>query len=289
MRDACSAYRLLMPPAGAGGCAVFSSPHSGRDYPPELLRQTRLNRLQLRLSEDAFVDELFADAPDHGAPLIAAIMPRAYVDLNRAPGELDPKLIEGVADPAPNPRVAAGLGVVPRVVAEGMAIYPGRIDAAEARRRIACFHAPYHAALERLLGDARDRHGLAVLFDCHSMPSDAARAALPGGRNSADIVLGDRHGASAAAWVTDAVQRAFEEAGFIVARNAPFAGGYITQRFGRPAAGWHAVQIEIDRGLYLDEARIERGAGFEVTRRRIAAVVAGLARIGRAPSRLAAE
>lgn len=279
----------LREPSAAGSCAVFSSPHSGREYGADFVRRARLNRLQLRLSEDAYVEELFAAAPDHGAPLIAATAPRAYLDLNRGPTELDPALVEGVRVAGLNPRVSAGLGVVPRVVAEGMAIYSGKIPIAEAQRRILRYHAPYHERLSGLIDAARARHGLALLFDCHSMPSDALRSGGHEGGRRPDIVLGDRFGASAAPWVIDAVEGAFAAAGFVVARNTPFAGGYITQRHGRPNQGVHAVQIEVDRSLYLDEARIEPGAGFAETRARLSEVVAALARIGRDTMRMAAE
>ncbi|MEM9049444.1 MAG: N-formylglutamate amidohydrolase [Pseudomonadota bacterium] len=281
------AYELHAPPL-VESCAVFSSPHSGRAYPLEFVRRARLSRLQLRLSEDAHVDELFGEAPRCGAPLLAATAPRAFVDLNRGPGELDPALIDGVRASGLNPRISAGLGVVPRVVAEGMPIYEGKISVAEARRRIERYHAPYHERLARLVAEARRVFGLALLFDCHSMPSDALRACSQDGRRP-DIVLGDRYGASAAPWVMDAVQDVFDAEGFLVARNAPFAGGYITQLYGRPARGIHAVQIEIDRSLYLDEPRIRPGAGFEDTCRRLAAVVSRLTRLGAEPVRLAAE
>jgi N-formylglutamate deformylase len=274
-------------------CAVFSSPHSGRAYPPDLVARSRLPMAHLRLSEDAYVEELFAAAPAHGAPLLAANMPRAYVDLNRGPAELDPALIEGVRAHGLNPRVAAGLGVVPRVVAEGVPIYSGKLPAAEALRRIDRIHAPYHEALGRLLDTAHQVFGIAMLFDCHSMPSDALRSVAGARGRRPDVVLGDRYGASAGGWVMDQTQAVLEAAGFVVARNAPFAGGYITQRYGRPARGYHAIQIELDRSLYLDEVRIEPGAGFDATRSAMSEVVAALARIGGAGGRrnlpLAAE
>lgn len=277
------AFRLHEP-SDLASFAVFSSPHSGRDYPDDLLDRSRLSALQLRLSEDAYVEELFACAPSAGAPLLAATAPRAYLDLNRGPSELDPALIEGVRPHGLNARVAAGLGVVPRVVAEGIAIYAGKLGAAEALNRIDRFHTPYHAALQRLMEAARARFGVAVLFDCHSMPSDALRVALPTRGRRPDIVLGDRYGAAAAPWVMDQTQAAFEAAGFAVARNTPFAGGYITQRYGRPARGMHAVQIEIDRALYLDEVRVEPGPGFEAVRDALAGIVVDLAQLVPEPS-----
>jgi N-formylglutamate deformylase len=273
---------LLTQPERPPMAAVFSSPHSGRDYPEAFTRRARLGATQLRASEDAFVDRLFAAAPDFGAPLIAATTPRAYVDLNRSPDELDPSVVEGVRATGLNPRVAAGLGVIPRVVAEGAPIYRGKISRAEAAERLSRCHAPYHEALSGLLRRARAQYGAAVLFDCHSMPSDALKAAPRVRGQRPDIVLGDRYGAAASEWVMAETQASFEAAGFCVARNTPFAGGYITQRYGRPSQGVHAVQIEISRGLYLDEARIEPGSGFARTMAALKPVIERLCAIGAA-------
>ena len=273
-------FRLHEPARLASG-AVFNSPHSGRDYPDELIRRSRLTREGLRASEDVLVDELFGAAPRSGAPLLSATAPRAWLDLNRAPSELDPALIRGVRlrEANLNQRVAAGLGVIPRVVAEGAEIYRGRISLAEAEARIATIHAPYHAKLESLLVRARDAFGMAVLFDCHSMPSEALRAAPRIAGRCPEVVLGDRFGAAAARSLVAFTQRAFEREGFVVARNAPFAGGYITQRYGRPGLGLHAIQIEIDRGLYLDQVRLEPLPGFAELQARLARVTAELAGI----------
>lgn len=268
-------YRILAP-VGPVAATVFSSPHSGRWYPPAFVRRARLGALALRASEDAFVDELFAAAPQFGAPLICASAPRAYIDLNRGADELDPAVVEGVRATGLNPRIAAGLGVIPRVVAEGQGIYVGRISRAEAAERIARHHAPYHEALTGLMRRAAAPRGTAMLFDCHSMPSDALRAAPRVRGRRPEIVLGDRFGAAAADWAMAEAQAAFEAAGFVVVRNTPFAGGYITQRYGRPSQRWHAIQIEVDRALYLDERRIERSAGFEPLRNALEPVIARL-------------
>ncbi len=268
-------YRLGEP-ATLGSGVVFSSPHSGRTYFNELLLASRLSLQGLRASEDAFVDLLFSDALNRGAPLISAVAPRAYIDLNRAPGDLDPALVEGAETRPANARVVAGLGVVPRIVAEGVAIYDGKISMAEARRRVAYWHAPYHQKLMDLLLRARRRFGRALLIDCHSMPTGATSV---GGRRlhaPVDVVLGDRFGMAAERALVDAIEQAFVDAGFRVARNAPFAGGYITERYGRPAAGVSAVQIELDRGLYLDQAFTEPAAEFEPLRRALRPVIARL-------------
>lgn len=281
-------YRLDAP-ASPASRAVFSSPHSGRWYPSSFVRRARLDALALRASEDAYVDRLFASATAHGAPLLAAIAPRAFVDLNRAPEELDPAVVEGARVAGLNPRIVAGLGVIPRVVAEGAAIYAGKIAHDEAADRLARYHAPYHAALARLVRRARGIHGAAVLFDCHSMPSDALRAAPRVRGRRPEIVLGDRFGAAASEWVMAMAQAAFEAAGFVVARNTPFAGGYITQRYGRPHEGVHAVQIEIDRALYLDERLVEPNAGFQALKASLRPVIAQLCASEAQPASLAAE
>ncbi len=242
---------------------VFASPHSGRLYPGGFVESSSLGPTHLRRSEDAFVDELFAASEQCGAPLLAALFPRAYLDANRGPDELDPAMFAGPLPRAPDrpgARVQAGLGVIPRIVRDGMEIYRDRLPAWEADRRIQHFHRPYHAALARLVEETRTRFGQVVLIDCHSMPSAAA---------APDIVLGDRCGVSAAPFLTAAAERAFARQGFSVVRNVPYSGGYTTQLYGRPATGVHALQIEVNRGLYLDEEQIARGPHFCETRRRI--------------------
>jgi N-formylglutamate deformylase len=253
---------------------VFSSPHSGRIYPSGFVRQSRLSPLNLRRSEDAFVDELFAAAPAIGAPLLAARFPRAFLDVNRSAAEIDPAMIDGPLELAVDqfgPRVTAGLGVIPRIVRDSAEIYNGKIAAADARQRLISLYHPYHAELGRLVESTRAHFGAAVLIDCHSMPSVAA---------APDIVLGDRYGLSAAPLVARIVERAFEKQGFRVARNAPYAGGFTTQRHGRPARGVHALQIEINRALYLDEERIERTSAFTEVAGRIASALRELVSIG---------
>lgn len=282
-------FRIVHPPAGAAGAVVFSSPHSGRDYPADLLAASRLTAHELRRSEDAYVERLFDAAPAHGAPLIHATAPRAYVDLNRGAEELDPALIDGVRAAGLNPRLAAGLGVIPRVVAEGTAIYAGKIPLAAASERLRRHYRPFHEALEALIDQARVGADQAVLIDCHSMPSDALRAAPRVRGRRPEVILGDRFGVACAPWVMAEIERAFAEAGFVTARNSPFAGGYITQRHGRPSRGVHAVQVEIDRSLYLDETRIEPGPGFDALRAALLPVIIRLAALRPEARALAAE
>ncbi len=232
---------------------------------------------------------MFDCAPAFGARFIKAAAPRAYVDLNRSPDELDPALIEGVRRQGHNPRVASGLGVIPRVVANGRAIYRGKIAMADAQERLDRYWHPYHQKLQVLLNDAHSFHGQAVLIDCHSMPHEAVESVVRSGGQRPDIVLGDRFGAAAAGSVVDRVEAAFVAQGFRVARNAPFAGAYIAQAYGRPQRGQHAVQVELDRALYMDEKRIRTNSNFEAVRAAIRAAVAEIAQIGQEKMPLAAE
>ncbi|WP_113911149.1 N-formylglutamate amidohydrolase [Roseovarius dicentrarchi] len=271
-------------------CCVFASPHSARNYSDWFLRASELDALTLRSSEDAFVDLLFAAAPQHGAPLLLAGAPRAFVDLNRNADELDPALIEGVRHAGHNPRVAAGLGVIPRVVAGGRAIYRGKLAPAEAQARIEAVWRPYHAALAAQMDIAHRMFGRAILIDCHSMPHEAMDGTVRPGARRPDVVLGTRFGASASGDVTDRIEAAFTAAGLVVARNTPFAGAYIAQAYGRPARGRHAVQIEIDRALYMDEKAVRPAPGFGAFQALLAGVIADITDIGRAAAMpLAAE
>ena len=283
-----SAYHVVKP-AKDRSCVVFASPHSGRDYPWTFLRSSVLDEHAIRSSEDAFVDQLFDCAPEYGAVFIQAGTPRAFVDLNRASDELDPALIEGVRRRGHNPRIASGLGVIPRVVANGRAIYRGKLTLDEARRRIETYWHPYHEKLQALLDAAHQRHGQAVLIDCHSMPHEAMDGVARSGIKRPDIVLGDRFGAAASGDVVDRVEAAFASAGFVVTRNTPFAGAYITQAYGRPAQAQHAVQVEIDRSLYMNETLIRPNGDFEAVQAALREVVAEVALIGQGRVPLAAE
>lgn len=283
-----AAYQVLHPEQNTS-CVVFASPHSGRSYPLAFLEATALDDHAIRSSEDAFVDQLFGCAPAFGASFIEASVPRAFVDLNRSPDELDPALIMGVRSQSHNPRIASGLGVIPRVVANGRAIYRGKITLADAQKRLDDFWHPYHGMLQGLLDAAHRRHGQAILVDCHSMPHEAVQSSLFTGIKRPEIVLGDRFGAAAGPGVVDRIEAAFTAQGFVVARNAPFAGAYITQAYGRPSRGQHAVQVEIDRSLYMDERRIQPNANFAAVQAALRRVVAELAGIGRERMPLAAE
>lgn len=276
-------------PDALTSCVVFASPHSGRDYPWSFISHSELDNHTIRTSEDAYVDRLFDCAPEYGAPLLRAGAPRAFVDLNRSRDELDPALIHGVRRNGHNPRVASGLGVIPRVVANGRSIYRGKLPMSEAQRRIEGYWVPYHDTLESLLDRAIDTFGEAILIDCHSMPREAVEGVTSARGRRPEIVLGDRFGASANSEVIEIVEDAFVSAGFAVARNAPFAGAYITQHYGRPARRQHAIQVEIDRSLYMDEARIEKTANFEPLRKVLTDVVAEISQLRFDRIALAAE
>ena len=256
---------------------VVSSPHSGRDYDPAFLRSSRLDALAIRRSEDAFVDEIVAAAPELGAPLVGARFPRAWLDVNREPYELDPAMFDG---PLPgwvnsrSPRVRAGLGTVPRVVAGGAEIYRGKLTPDEAEARIKGCYMPYHDALVELLERTRASFGAACLVDCHSMPSTGHDGSK---RGQIDVVIGDRFGASCDRAVTEAASACLRAAGLTVRRNEPYPGGFITEHYGRPDLGLHAIQIELNRGLYMDEKALERGPGMAALARQVETLIGAVA------------
>lgn len=272
-------FQLTMPKARTTS-VIFASPHSGRDYLPSFLDAVVLDEAEIRSSEDAFVDLLYADAPQFGAPLLTARAPRAFIDLNRGPDEMDQALIEGIRRISHNPRVASGLGVIPRVVANGRAIYHGKLSLEEAHFRIANFWRPYHDALQALIDESHSAFGQAILIDCHSMPHEALKNIDAGGGTRPDVVIGDRYGASASPAIVEQVEAAFARVGLTVARNMPFAGAFIAQHYGRPSRLQHAIQIEIDRALYMNEATLEPLADFEDVRAALSDVIATIAEIG---------
>lgn len=243
---------------------VFNSPHSGRHYPSRFLAMARLDRHTIRRSEDCFVDDLFDSVTEIGAPLFCAHFPRAYLDVNREPWELDPRMFR---EPVPgfanirSARVAGGLGTIPRVVGEGVNIYGGRLPLSEAVSRVETFYKPYHDGLRRLLTRTHARFGHAVLVDCHSMPANV-RVGEKGMRP--DFIVGDRYGSSASPALTDHAVGLLRSMGYAVALNTPYAGGFITEHYGRPNVGLHALQIEISRALYMDERSYEPTVNFEV-------------------------
>lgn len=244
---------------------VFASPHSGNHYPADFIAASCLDPLSLRRSEDSFVDELFEAAPSLGAPLIRALFPRAFVDPNREPFELDPAMFEDELPAYANtrsPRVAAGLGTIARVVANGTNIYRRKLTFAEALKRIRRHYWPYHDALCKLVEHTKADFGSCMLIDCHSMPSVGGPMDHDTGNRRVDFVLGDCHGTSCAPVVVEAVEKTLRDQGYHVARNAPYSGGFVTRHYGRPDKGVHGLQIEINRALYMDESDITRGEGL---------------------------
>jgi N-formylglutamate amidohydrolase len=256
----------ILKPVRQTAAAVLNSPHSGSQYPAQFLKTTRLHPTALRRSEDCYVDELFAAAVDAGAPLLKANFPRAFLDLNREPNELDPHLIEGPLPRSANAssvRVVGGLGAIPRVVSEGEEIYRRKIPLSDALNRIAQLYEPYHAALAALMAATRSAFSAALLMDCHSMPSSAAGSASAASPQP-DIVIGDRHGTSTSSALIERLEQLFRSHGLKVQRNRPYAGGFITECYGRPAVGFHAVQIEINRAIYMNEKTLSKSSGFAV-------------------------
>ena len=270
---------LVDRPAVQTSPVIFASPHSGRSYSPDFLASARLDPLNLRRSEDSFVEELFAAAPAYGVPLLSATFPRAYCDANREPWELDPIMFQDVLPPWVNttsPRVSAGLGTIARIVASGETIYRDRLTFAEAERRIEALWRPYHETLTALIGGTHALFGCCLLIDCHSMPSGGQPSR--NGTRQADFVLGDAHGTAATPRVTRFVERLLTDLGYAVRRNDPYAGGFITRHYGRPRERIHALQIEVSRDLYMDEIRIERLPGFEVLQRDLTTVIDAIVR-----------
>jgi N-formylglutamate amidohydrolase len=269
------AFDVLAPEAQTAPF-VLCSPHSGRVYSRRFLAQSRLDPLTLRKSEDCFVDELFSGAAALGAPLIAARFPRAYLDVNREPYELDPDLFD---EPLPDfantqsVRVVGGLGTIARIVADGEEIYRNRLPVGEALRRIDQLYVPFHAALADLLEQTRRQFGYAILIDCHSMPS--ALMAQAGGPRP-DFVIGDRFGASCDSRLTRFLKEGITTLGYDVQLNRPYAGGYITEHYGRPHRGVQAIQLEVNRGLYLDEATFKPTVGLEALKSDLTALAARL-------------
>jgi N-formylglutamate amidohydrolase len=268
---------------------VFNSPHSGRFYPDDFLAAACLDKSEIRRSEDLLVDRLFAPVVTLGAPLMSAVYPRAYLDVNREPYELDPKMFAGRLPAYANVRslrVAGGLGTIPRVVSDAANIYREPLPVEEGLQRIERIYRPYHDTLRRLLAQTHVGFGMAVLIDCHSMPSN-----IRGGptRVRPDFVLGDRFGASCMPELTNCVAETLEELGYTVCRNKPYAGGFITEHYGRPARGLHALQIEVNRALYMDEHLLEPHRGFEQLSNDLFRLAESLLSLVDTPTREAAE
>ena len=241
---------------------IFNSPHSGSAYPDDFLIASRIDLPTLRRSEDSFMDELIADLSRRGFPVVRVNFPRSYVDVNREPYELDPRMFSGRLPSFANTRsmrVAGGLGTIPRVVGDGQEIYSERIAVDDALARIEQLYKPYHRALRRLINKAHRAFGTAIVVDCHSMPSVGVSREEP---RRPDVVIGDRYGTSCASVLADTVEETMSRLGYSVGRNKPYAGGFITEHYGNPASGLHTIQLELNRAIYMDERRRSRGERF---------------------------
>ena len=280
-------YRLIEPEALLSGI-VIASPHSGRNYLSSVKEQSILDPITLRSSEDAFVDELMDFAPALGIPLICSEIPRAFVDLNRARDELDPAIIEGIKSNRQNPRVISGLGVIPRVVANGKEIYSGKLSKEAAIERLENFWDPYHSKLAELLDRARQQFGYSILIDTHSMPHEAILNASSSFRTS-QIVLGDRYGATCAPEIINDLIKLISKNGLRASRNIPFSGAYIVQKYGSPGLNRHAIQLEIDRSMYMDERKIEKLEKFHKLKNKLQNIMRDFSQIHTCLTSIAAE
>jgi N-formylglutamate amidohydrolase len=254
-------FEVIEPPVWRAPI-IFNSPHSGSVYPPEFLTASKIDLASLRRSEDSFMDELIGDLSDRGFPVVRVNFPRSYVDVNREPYELDPRMFSGRLPSFANTRsmrVAGGLGTIPRVVGDGQEIYRERLSVDDALGRIEALYKPYHRALRRLINKAHQAFGSVILVDCHSMPSIGISRDEP---RRPDVVIGDRYGTSCAPLLPDAVEEIMGSLGYSIGRNKPYAGGFITEHYGNPASGLHSIQLELNRAIYMDERRRERGARF---------------------------
>lgn len=269
----------ILAPDRQSAPAVLASPHSGSNYPPEFVAGAQLKFPGLRRSEDCYVDELFGSAPRKGLPLVRALFPRVFIDPNREPFELDPDMFEDMLPSHVNTgsaRVAAGFGTIARVVANGEPIYSRRLTFAEARQRIDNYYRPYHEALRQTITETKVKFGQCLLIDCHSMPSIGGPTESDAGNSRVEIVLGDCHGTSCAPQVTAQIEAAFRDLGYRVARNSPYSGGFTTQHYGKTEAGLHALQIEINRALYVVETTMERGPAFAAIVRDMERIIAAV-------------
>ncbi|MDB4208591.1 N-formylglutamate amidohydrolase [Amylibacter sp.] len=260
---------------------VFNSPHSGRSYSESFLENSLLKKPEIRASEDAYVDDLFSSVTEFGAPLLTAVAPRAFVDLNRQADELDSAIIQGVNKNILNSRVLSGLGVIPRIVSKGNNIQSGKMTIEQANLRLNKSYFPYHYKLKKLLDQTKLEFGKVILIDCHSMPMRSTHSLRSSDGKSPNIVLGNRFGSSCSSDIMEQIKSSFEDAGFRVSQNIPFSGAYILKNYGRPSINEHAVQIEIDRGLYLNEKLVEKSDKYYDLKYKLKTVIRDIVSIGK--------
>ncbi|MDB4007939.1 N-formylglutamate amidohydrolase [Amylibacter sp.] len=260
---------------------VFNSPHSGRSYSESFLKNSLLKKPEIRASEDAYVDDLFSSVTEFGAPLLTAVAPRAFVDLNRQADELDSAIIQGVNKNILNSRVLSGLGVIPRIVSKGNNIQSGKMTIEQANLRLDKSYFPYHYKLKKLLDQTKLEFGKVILIDCHSMPMRSTHTLRSSDGKSPNIVLGNRFGSSCSSDIMEQIKSSFEDAGFRVSQNIPFSGAYILKNYGRPSINQHAIQIEIDRGLYLNEKLVEKSDKYYDLKYKLKTVICDIVSIGK--------
>ncbi|MDB9716343.1 N-formylglutamate amidohydrolase [Amylibacter sp.] len=260
---------------------VFNSPHSGRSYSESFLKNSLLEKPEIRASEDAYVDDLFSSVTEFGAPLLTAVAPRAFVDLNRQADELDSAIIQGVNKNILNSRVLSGLGVIPRIVSKGNNIQSGKMTIEQANLRLDKSYFPYHYKLKKLLDQTKLEFGKVILIDCHSMPMRSTHSLRSSDGKSPNIVLGNRFGSSCSSDIMEQIKSSFEDAGFRVSQNIPFSGAYILKNYGRPSINQHAIQIEIDRGLYLNEKLVEKSDKYYDLKYKLKTVIRDIVSIGK--------
>ena len=256
---------ILHGPAAAASPLVLDSPHSGRDFPTDF--DAAVTEFDLREGEDCFVDELYLPATELGVPLLAALFPRTYLDPNRHRGDIDLELIEGGVWPheyVPSGKATIGKALVWRTLDDGRPIYSRKLQVGEVVSRIERCHAPYHARLRALLDETQRRFGAVYHLNCHSMPAVGGPQGEGGeGRPRADFVLGDRDGTTCDPAFTEFVRATLAAMGYEVAVNDPYKGVELVRAYSNPAAGRHSLQVEINKKLYMDEARRTKHGGFD--------------------------
>ncbi|MDB4839683.1 N-formylglutamate amidohydrolase [Amylibacter sp.] len=272
---------ILKEPEVQTTSTVFNSPHSGRSYSESFLKNSLLKKPEIRASEDAYVDDLFSSVTEFGAPLLTAVAPRAFVDLNRQADELDSAIIQGVNKNILNSRVLSGLGVIPRIVSKGNNIQSGKMTIEQANLRLDKSYFPYHYKLKKLLDQTKLEFGKVILIDCHSMPMRSTHSLRSSDGKSPNIVLGNRFGSSCSSDIMEQIKSSFEDAGFRVSQNIPFSGAYILKNYGRPSINQHAIQIEIDRGLYLNEKLVEKSDKYYDLKYKLKTVIRDIVSIGK--------
>lgn len=258
---------------------IFNSPHSGRRYERTFLNQTALNWREIRASEDSYVDTLLDSVTDFGSVLIEACFPRSFVDLNRSYDELDTKLIDIIKKRALNPRISAGLGVIPRITGNGLEIYRRKISMIEVYSRLQKFYFPYHTKLKKLIKKAKFDFGFSILFDFHSMPHNSLQFWQQKKTFHPEIILGDCFGSSCSSWLSETVFDIFSSEGFRVETNVPFSGGFITRNYGNPKKNIHVIQVEIDRSLYMNEVDFTLHEGYPILKQKLNNVIYNLSEI----------